>query len=237
MSAEQLFDRYAADYEAALERGLKLSGESVDYFSDGRVRYLVRKLRRLGLHGGVRRVLDFGCGTGATSAKLLAAFPCTEVVGVDSSAKMVERARRERAQGGLRFEIDTDIEDSLRGFDLVYVANVFHHVGLRERPALFRRLEERLREGGLLAFFENNPWNPGARAVMARISLDDDASPLSVLAAKGLLRGAGFSVLHTGSLFYFPRCFSALRVCEGFLGRWPLGAQYAVIAQARKGVA
>jgi len=39
-----------------------------------------------------RRVLDLGCGTGALTATLAARWPDAEVVGIDSSAEMLERA-------------------------------------------------------------------------------------------------------------------------------------------------
>jgi hypothetical protein len=41
---------------------------------------------------------------------------------------------------------------------------------------------------GMLALFENNPWNPGARMVMARIPFDRDAVTLSPIEARRMLR-------------------------------------------------
>jgi len=52
-----------------------------------------------------------------------------------------------------------------------------------------------LKPGGLFAFWENNPWNPGTRIVMSRIPFDRDAEIISPPAAKRLLRRAGFSIL------------------------------------------
>jgi len=54
-----------------------------------------------------------------------------------------------------------------------------------------------------------------------------DESPL--LTAE-LLRQAGFQVLRTDSLFFFPRLLKGLRFSEPFLGWTRLGAQYLVLA-------
>ena len=56
------FDEYAADYDAALNRGLSLTGESKEYFAMERVKWVSRCLADLGARPS--RVLDFGCGTG-----------------------------------------------------------------------------------------------------------------------------------------------------------------------------
>jgi hypothetical protein len=85
---------------------------------------------------------------------------------------------------------------------------------------------------GVLAVFENNPWNVGARMVMRRIPFDRDAVPLSPPALRALLGGAGLSVRSTRFLFYFPRPLAALRPLEPWLVRVPLGAQYWVLAAA-----
>jgi hypothetical protein len=77
---------------------------------------------------------------------------------------------------------------------------------------------------------ENNPWNPGARLVMARIPFDKDAEPLSPVEARRLLRSGGFarcSSLRT--LFYFPRPLAFLRPVEPLLALLPLGAQYYIL--------
>ena len=87
-----------------------------------------------------------------------------------------------------------------------------------------------LRPNGMLAIFENNPWNIGARMVMARIPFDRDAHMLSPLLTAELLRQAGFEVLRTDSLFFFPRVLNGLRFSEPLLGWTRLGAQYLVLA-------
>jgi cyclopropane fatty-acyl-phospholipid synthase-like methyltransferase len=60
------FDRFHADYDEALARGLAVSGEDRLYFARARIAFLGRCLRRLGVPPP-SSVLDFGCGTGAAT--------------------------------------------------------------------------------------------------------------------------------------------------------------------------
>jgi hypothetical protein len=83
----------------------------------------------------------------------------------------------------------------------------------------------------VFAVFENNPWNPGTRLVMRRIPFDRDAETLSPPAGRRLLRSAGFEVLRTDFVFFFPRALHILRPLERRLARLPLGAQYLVLAR------
>jgi trans-aconitate 2-methyltransferase len=45
------------------------------------------------------RVVDLGCGTGELTARLAAMLPSSEVVGLDSSPAMLERAQKFRRPG------------------------------------------------------------------------------------------------------------------------------------------
>jgi hypothetical protein len=93
------------------------------------------------------------------------------------------------------------------------------------------KIKDALKPNGLFAFWENNPWNPGARIVMSRIPFDRDAETISPSAAKRLLLDAGFSNLESRSYFYFPRCRSLFRPMERKLSKLPLGAQYLMICR------
>ena len=228
---EELFD-LSEEYESMLNEGIRLSGENMLFFLEGRLN-LLRK--RLGPRESVRRVLDFGCGLGYASQRLKQMLPAAEIVGVDTSRNALEAAGRRNGGPGIRFltveEVDRDPENS--SYDLCHVNGVFHHIRPPERPAALGLIHRCLRPGGMLALFENNPWNFGARMVMARIPFDRDASMLSPLMTAGLLRSAGFRVARTDSLFFFPRILGALRFSEPFLSWTRLGAQYLVLAERR----
>jgi SAM-dependent methyltransferase len=226
LAGQDLFDR-SEEYEDMLQRGLRLSGERRDYFMEGRVRDLVA---RLGPAYRPRRILDFGCGTGETSAHLARVFPGAEVTGVDTAENAVAHARQRSRSARLRFERLRDF-DAVEAFDLCYTNGVFHHIRPSERIAAARTIHRALVSGGRFALMENNPWNPGTRLVMRRIAFDRDAIPLSPPEARNLLRDSGFPRCEPARfLFYFPRALAALRFLEPWLVRLPLGAQYYFLA-------
>jgi SAM-dependent methyltransferase len=222
------FDVYAGDYDAALAEGLSLSGEDKYYFARGRINFLRQRL--IPLNHTVRSVLDFGCGTG-TSAPLLLEIPGVEsVLGVDLSAKSIEIARQSYGTDRVRFEVLNQITLA-DNFDLAFCNGVFHHIPLSQRAGALQSIARALRPGGLFAFWENNPWNPGTRYVMSRIPFDRDAITLAPPEAARLLRDNGFAVLRADFLFIFPKVLRWFRVIEPFLSRLPFGAQYQVLCQ------
>jgi SAM-dependent methyltransferase len=146
---------------------------------------------------------------------------------VDTARKALDYATQRYGSSRVRFLTP----DAARGpFDLCYVNGVFHHIEPPERAEALRVIHASLRTGGLLALFENNPWNPGARMVMNRIAFDRDAHMLSIPHTRRMLRRAGFTAPRTWSLFYFPHFLRFLRPIEPALARLPLGAQYCVLA-------
>ncbi len=119
---------------------------------------LRRSARRLGLAdgGAGRRVLDLGCGTGASTAALAAAFPAAEIVGVDASAGMLERARDKRWPSRVRF-VHAPAEELRQAevhgpFDAVFAAYLFRN--LTDADAVLRTVHRLLAPGGRLAAHE-----------------------------------------------------------------------------------
>jgi SAM-dependent methyltransferase len=220
------FDAYADDYDAALAQGLAASGETRDHFARGRIAFLARCLRdaRLASH----RVMDFGCGTGTSVPLIRELLAPTAIVGVDPSARSIERAVHEQAASDVTFAI-TDRYAPAADLDVAYTNGVFHHIPIADRPAALAFLHRALRPGGVLALWENNPFSPGARYVMSKIAFDRDAVMLSARRARALARAAGFRVLRTDYLFIFPRALAALRPLEDLLRPVPAGAQYQVL--------
>ncbi|MEU3730755.1 methyltransferase domain-containing protein [Streptomyces sp. NPDC033538] len=119
---------------------------------------LRRSARRLGLAdgGAGRRVLDLGCGTGASTAALAAAFPAAEIVGVDASAGMLERARAKRWPSRVSF-VHAPAEELHRAeaggpFDAVLAGYLFRN--LTDPDAVLRTVHGLLTPGGRLAVHE-----------------------------------------------------------------------------------
>ena len=99
------------------------------------------------------RVLELGIGTGNLTRKLLERLPQSQVVGYDLSARMLEQACAKFASAGTPVDlVEADIGHATfpGPFDAIISAIAVHHVPPRAKPAVFRRLYDALRPGGVL---------------------------------------------------------------------------------------
>lgn len=219
------FDEHAGDYAELLDQGLAVSGEPIEYFAEGRVRWLGRQLAAAGLPSG--RVIDFGCGTGTAIPYLSRTLRPVSLCGVDVSEESL-RAAGDKYGKLASFALNEELSSTWDA-DVAYCNGVFHHIPVPERAAAMRQVFELLKPGGVFSLWENNPFNPGTRYVMSRIPFDRDAVMLWPRQARKLARAQGFEVLRTDFLFVFPKFLAPLRGVEPLLHRLPLGAQYHVL--------
>lgn len=228
MNNAELFDHFARSYDEALSQSLIPSGEKREYFAEGRVLWLTRCLRKLGEMPS--RLLDYGCGDGSTTPLLLIALKAESVVGVDVSEKSIAVARASYPSSQFIFE-------TTRGFqpreqmDLAYCNGVFHHIPPVERPGAVAFVRAALKTRGLFSFWENNPWNPATRYVMSRCAFDHDATTLTPVESRALLRSGGFEIVRSDFRFIFPRSLRWLRKLEDAVYRLPLGTQYQLLCR------
>jgi len=226
--AGDLFDQYAVAYEAALSNAIAPSGETREYFAEGRIAWLNRCL--IGCGEKPRTLLDFGCGDGTTTPLLLAALHADSAIGMDVSAKSLAIARKNHATPQIRFESIDEFQAS-GNLDLAYCNGVFHHIAPIHRAEALALVNRALRMGGLFSFWENNPWSLATRYVMSRCAFDRDAIPLSPPQARRLLHEGGFEILRTDFRFIFPRVLRALRKIEDVVYRLPFGTQYQILCR------
>jgi ubiquinone/menaquinone biosynthesis C-methylase UbiE len=112
------------------------------------------------------RILDLGCGSGASTRAVLRAAQAAGlrslIVGVDASSAMLEQARAKHWPAGVRFEIGQaeKIAES-RGLwghgdpiDGTFAAYLFRNVADRDRDALLARLFDVLADSGVLVVQE-----------------------------------------------------------------------------------
>ena len=225
------FDTRAPDYQSQLARGLRLSGESKEYFARARLSHL-RAFWAAAGRPEPATVIDYGCGVGDVTVLLAEAFPNARVLGVDPSKRFVEQARASLASDRVDFlQLEGYARIAAGPAALVHLNGVVHHVPQQERPEFFRALHACVAPGGVVALFDNNPWNPGTHLVMRRIPFDRGVLPVPAGRVVRHLEAARLRLLHKSYLFYFPAALHFLRSLEPGLESLPLGAQYALYAE------
>lgn len=154
-------------------------------------RHLRLSARRMRLpNGGAGlRLLDLGCGTGASTAALLDAAPHAEIVAVDGSAGMLARARTKRWPASVAF-VHSRAEDladaGVAGpFDGILAAYLVRNLG--DPDPVLRSLCSMLRPGAVFAAHEYSVrdsrlagavWNAVSTAVIipaGRLRTGDDS--------------------------------------------------------------
>jgi hypothetical protein len=156
-------------------------------------------------------VLDVGCGSGRALACLAEAFPKSRFLGLDPSARAIERARLEaRGLPNLRFEAsDAAALDAAGSFDFITAFDSIHH---QPQPAaVLARIAAALRPDGVFLMKEaagsGDPSRDAAQPLATflytvsclycmTVSLAEGGAGLGVMwgehAARRMLTAAGF---------------------------------------------
>lgn len=173
----------AADYSAALECSTTYPIELIDRIlavkgplwlcdeikRDERAEGVALELR-YGVLGFVEedafvgaRLLDFGCGSGASTMVLARLLPETSIVGIDLSDALLGIAR-ERARhygfASMQFLLSPDplgLPADIGMFDYIMLNAVFEHLLPRERALLLPKLWSLLNPGGVM-FIVQTPY-------------------------------------------------------------------------------
>ncbi|WP_406011180.1 methyltransferase domain-containing protein [Streptomyces sp. NBC_00637] len=163
-----------ADLAAAFDHAAR-SYDTLVSANPGYHAHLRRSARRLGLADGGRgmRVLDLGCGTGASTAALAAVLPDAEIVAVDASAGMLERAAAKRWPPHVRFvhaPAERLTQAGVAGpYDAVFAAYLFRNVA--DPDAVLATVRDLLAPHGRLAVHEYTLSGRAAhRAVWTAVS-------------------------------------------------------------------
>ncbi|HEY0814501.1 MAG TPA: class I SAM-dependent methyltransferase [Pseudonocardia sp.] len=140
------FDEHAESYD-------KLVGANRGYHE-----HLRMSARRMGLpnRGAGLRLLDLGCGTGASTQALLDAAPEAEITAVDASAEMLAQAGRKTWPPGVRFVQGNAEELGEAGiagqYDGILAAYLLRN--LKDRTPALRAFHALLKPGAPLAVHE-----------------------------------------------------------------------------------
>ena len=224
---EEMFD-LADEYEKMLDQGIGVTGEKKEYFILGRISDLINQLPK---DFKPKRILDYGCGTGETTVILKDKFPDAEIVGSEISEGSLAYARKNNAKEGVEYVHIDELQNLKSSFDLAYTNGVFHHIPLDQREFSYKTVFNALKSPGYFGYFENNPYNPATKYIMSKVPFDRDAITIKPPEGKSALSNAGFDVVKTNFLFYFPNALRFLRPIEKGLKSLPLGGQYHILAK------
>nr|WP_250893696.1 class I SAM-dependent methyltransferase [Croceibacterium selenioxidans] len=106
------------------------------------------------------RVLDFGCGSGASTSILARTYRDAEIVGVELDPMLVDLAKARADFYGLPnmkmlvSPSPDSLPEGIGTFDVVNLSAVLEHLLPNERKALLPMLWERLRPNGTLFIYE-----------------------------------------------------------------------------------
>lgn len=219
------FDDYSANYDDLLRESTKLYVDDAEYFAKYKVDLIQQAARENGVV--VRRVLEYGCGTGRNIGYLRNAFPGAEIVGTDVSVDSLRVAKQNHP--AQQFEVEGPGLE-LGSFDLIFVASVFHHIPPAVRAEVMLTLANRLEPCGALDVFEHNPYNPVTRRIVSTCPFDADAVLLKPDELRRLFENAGLRLQRKTFCLFVPPRLKWLLPLEKYLGWLPLGGQYWVSA-------
>jgi SAM-dependent methyltransferase len=110
-----------------------------------------------------KRLLDFGCGIGASTLGIAKMLPESEVVGVELIPEKIEMAKTIAALqkvGNAKFlcsPLGDRVPDEIGQFDYVILCAVYEHLLPRERETLMPLLWSAMNEGGAI-FINQTPY-------------------------------------------------------------------------------
>jgi len=219
--ADQEFDKFAKSYDKVLSESIPLGMDEDEYFAEYKIAYASRLLAKK----KISRILDFGCGAGRSLAYLAKYFPDAAIVGFDLSEDSLSIAKARYPDAAI---YSNWISLSDMRFDLIFAANVFHHIPASSQLPELIKCRDVMATHGEMIVFEHNPINPLTRWIFERCPFDVDAEMIRKKDMILLSSAAGLRVIEDSYTLFFPKQLRALRFLEPYLSWLPLGAQYYV---------
>ena len=218
------FDDFAKEYRSIHTQNVKLSGVDSLYFA----KHKVLQLKNTESDNAIR-MLDIGCGDGATEVFIQENFPSWQVEGIDVSTQSIEEAQSKKLYAA-RFQlyggVNIPFDDS--SFEVVFIAAVLHHIDFSLHPIIIKEIYRVLKPGGRLYLFEHNPLNPVTKHLVKTCVFDKNARLLSYAYTKKIIQQQAFTSITKKFILFFPRkgILSKLVSLESHLWWLPLGGQY-----------
>jgi 2-polyprenyl-3-methyl-5-hydroxy-6-metoxy-1,4-benzoquinol methylase len=146
-------------------------------------------------------VLDFGCASGVVACRV--APGVKHVTGLDTSPRMIERARERAGElPNVDFRAASIFDEVLGAFDVVLALHVLHL--LPDPAAAVRRIAELVPPGGLLISVtpagELGGLQRAMLSLVTRLGLLSHLAMMRVPDVEALLQNAGFEVIDADAL-------------------------------------
>lgn len=230
------FDRFAGDYDQLLKKSITASGYDAAYFDEHKIKTVYRDyiVSNEGADTKIK-IMNFGCGTGKSEQYINTYFPDCSVCSVDVSERSITVAKeRNEKYNNVKFIHFTNVqelENLTQTFDVIFAANVFHHIPEELHVITLKTLKKLLSPGGYLYVFEHNPKNPLTRKVFETCEFDVGCKMIKPQLFSQLCKDAGFNEIEKNYVLFFPKVLAVLTGLEKYLKWCSWGAQYYIRAK------
>jgi ubiquinone/menaquinone biosynthesis C-methylase UbiE len=170
----------------------------------GRDRQFRESIIRLAQIQPGEKVLDVGCGTGkmAITARLNSP-PTAEIVGIDASPEMIDRARQHAVKAGVQVDFRTGLVEAIdfpdNAMDVVLSNFMVHHLPDDLKVKAFAEIYRVLKPGGRLQISEFEPPRSGFSKMILSAVLGQGMMRIKTDEIPPLLEQAGFTSVKMGS--------------------------------------
>jgi SAM-dependent methyltransferase len=229
------FDHFADDYDNLLKKSITSSGFEPSYFDEHKIKTIFddyisnKKFDNRKVH-----ILNFGCGIGKSEIFINKYFTNCTICSVDVSEKSIDSAKEKNRQfKNINFIKFDNVEDlHLKStFDIIFVANVFHHIPEDLHLTTLKYLRSFLSPEGHLYVFEHNPKNPLTRKVFETCEFDVGCKMINSALFIKMCADSGYNTIIRRYILFFPKFLSFFSSLEKYLKWCPVGAQYYIKAK------
>lgn len=232
---EPVFDQFAKNYNEGHKQAVKMSGFDPSYFHEYKLQRVRSYLEKLNLADTNLKILNYGCGTGNSEQFIRKYLPQSTISSIDISSESVETARKSNSEiKNIEFApFDGNKIPFQKEFDVVFIANVFHHIPRQQQLENMKDIFAHVKKGGYIFIFELNPLNPMTVLVFQQNDrkFDPQSNMLTPFYMRKLLDTSGFEIESTNYSIFFPKTFSSLIPYEKYMTKLPIGAHYYFIGK------